>query len=191
MEISFEHIPVLFNIYIYIGLCYTGSSLFYVHTLTDTHTHTHTHTHTRRRRAPTGLDKSHGDGANRGVSSYDTPPTKRTPFRYLVNTPLSIFDNTKTNPRSASHLPALRCADTVGHYLQQIWVPRENLNIRPKSSLGITRESLSLVVRNARKLNIYIKTSRQTNKYSGSLPSNWVCKMPKSTLENSSVSFHP
>jgi len=26
----------------------------------------------------------------------------------------------ETNPRSASHLPAPRCADTVGHYLKKM-----------------------------------------------------------------------
>jgi len=50
----------------------------------------------------------------------------------------------ETNPLSASQLPPTRCADTVGHYSKRIWVSRVKLNIRPTSSLGITKESLSL-----------------------------------------------
>jgi len=57
----------------------------------------------RRRRAPTGLDQSHEDGANRGLPIPNAHP-------------LDI----ESNPRSASHLLAPRCADTVEHYLKQI-----------------------------------------------------------------------
>jgi len=82
----------------------------------------------RRRALATGSDQSHEDGANRDDTPLpdfdDTPPTKRTPSRYLVNNPLSILDNTplplveecrspphEANPPSVSQLPAPRCAD--------------------------------------------------------------------------------
>jgi len=90
----------------------------------------------RRRRAPTGSDQSHEDGANRDDTPLpdfdDTPPTKRTPSRYLVNNPLLILDNAplplveecqspphKANPLSASQLPTPRCADKSDNLSQK------------------------------------------------------------------------
>jgi len=42
----------------------------------------------------------------------------------------------KANPLSASQLPALNCADTLGHYSQKVLVPREKISIQPNPSWG-------------------------------------------------------
>jgi len=59
---------------------------------------------------------------------------------------ISTLPHNEANPLLVSQLLASRCAYTVGHYFKKIRVPREEINIRPKSSLGVTsqKESLSL-----------------------------------------------
>ena len=50
---------------------------------------------------------------------------------------ISTLPHNEANPLLVSQLLASRCAYTVGHYFKKIRVPREEINIRPKSSLGI------------------------------------------------------
>jgi len=107
----------------------------------------------RRRRAPTGLDQSHEDGANRaGISLpsrdfhdtplpdfHDTPPTKRTPTQYLVNTPLSILNNTPLLI-FVEHSPLVGKCRSPPHTFKTLHAPQHETNPLLASHLPAPRD---------------------------------------------------